>query len=424
MVTNRNSRNQQLRFRYLSDSGTVFTSTRTLGAYATLMLEDLVTGMFGAGDGRGPLEIKVLTDNTLPPVVVSRAFAQNPFGNLGSGLPADVEMSTDTVSMPGLFHDSQFRSNVSVTAGEREVWATFDLYRGDDGLVASGVQRRIAAGTQEQWSVEQLFRGQAAEGVPMTVRVTPSAPALIFASLVDNASTDSAVALGKQPSVSWVIPVAAHLPGAEGTFWSSSLSMWNSTARTAWVDLEYLPEKTDNSGGGLRTGYIRLDPGATRTLEDVLYDRFGIEDGKGVLVMEATYPITVTSRVFTGGPQGGSSGNGVRSVTSQALRPGEMVLPGVRVADGFRTNIGLVTGDRWVRFDLELRNGDGSRLASRTLDVPPRTVRQWSVQQLFSSGYRDPDPVGAVLVSANDDALAYMTIIDGTSQDPVFVMPQ
>jgi hypothetical protein len=272
--------------------------------------------------------------------------------------------------------------------------------------------------------VEQLFRGQAAEGVPMTVRVTPSAPAVVFASLVDNASTDSAVALGKQPSTSWVIPVVAHLPGAESTFWSSSLSMWNSTGTTTWVDLEYLPEKTDNSGGGLRTGYIRLDPRATRTLEDVLYDRFGIEDGKGVLVIEATNPITATSRVFTGGPQGGSSGNGVRSVPASALETGDMVLPGVRVADGFRTNIGLVTGSGWVTFDLELRDGDGSLLAARSRDVPPRTVRQWSVQELFGSGYRDPDPVGAVLVSANGDALAYMTIIDGTSQDPVFVMPQ
>ncbi len=83
-----------------------------------------MSSLFGAGDGKGPLSIEVLTQGTEPPVVVSRAYSENAFGNLGSGLPADVQPSTAVVAMPGLFHDGDFRSNIAVTAGDQEVWAT------------------------------------------------------------------------------------------------------------------------------------------------------------------------------------------------------------------------------------------------------------------------------------------------------------
>ncbi len=384
-----------------------------------------MVSLFGAGDGKGPLDVEVLTQGTMPPVVVSRAYSENAFGNLGSGLPADVQPSMETVAMPGLFHDGDFRSNIAVTAAETDVWATFDLYRGLDGLVAGSVQRKIDAGAQKQWSVQQLFPGQADDGVPMTVRVSLSQPGITFASLVDNASTDSAVFLGKEPASTWVVPVVAHLPGAEDTFWSSSVAIWNSKGSNTVLDLEYLPEKTDNSGGGILGPLVFLGPYATTNLDDVLFNDFGIDNGKGVLVVESSQPITVTSRVFTDGPQGGSSGNGVRTVPIAAMQTGTSVLPGVRMLDGFRTNVGFVTGDQGTTFDCTLYDADGTVRAQGTVTVPARSLKQRSVEQIFgSSGYQIPDPVGMITVESSVEFLTYLTVIDGTSQDPVFVMPQ
>ncbi len=425
VVTNRNPKLQQLRFTYFSSDKARYEVTRTLPAFATLLLEDLVKSLFGAGDGKGPLTVEVLTQGTEPPVVVSRAYSENTFGNLGSGLPADVTASTAVVAMPGLFSDDELRSNIAVTADAADVVATFDLYRGSEGMVTGGVTRKIEAGEQKQWSIAQLFRNWSLDGVPMTVRVSLSQPGIAFASLVDNASTDSVVYLGKEPARTWVVPVVAHLSGEEGTFWSSSVAIWNAEGTTTTVDLEYLPEKTDNSDGGLRAALIYLGPHTTRNLDDVLYNEFGIDDGKGVLVVDGNQPITVTSRVFTDGPQGGTSGNGVRTVPVSAMKSGTAVLPGVRMVDGYRTNVGFVTGGQGTTFTCKLYDSDGTLRKQGSVTVPAWSLKQRSVEQIFGgSGYQVPDPVGMITVESAADFLAYLTVIDGTAQDPIFVMPQ
>jgi hypothetical protein len=426
-ISNRNSIAQTVRFTYQTPNKASFSRNRTLAGFATLLLEDLVQDLFRAGEGRGPLEVEVVSGGKKAPVVVSRAYSENSFGDLGSGLPADVQPSTNVVSMPGLFHDNDFRSSVAVTAGDQAVWATFELYRGNDGKIAGGVQRKVEAGEQNQWFVSKLFGDVGRQGVPMTVRVTLSKAGIAYASIADNASTDSAVFLGKQPATKWIVPAVARIPGSGGTFWSSSVSLWNTTGNLAWVDLEYLPEKTNNSSGGVFAARFSLNSYQSKTIADVLDDKFGIQNGKGTLSIEKTRPTTVTSRVFTDCevcPQGGTSGNGVRTVPAVALTSGKKVLPGVRILDGFRTNIGVITGDKSVSFTFDLRDQGGTLRSSAFKTVPPRTLQQWSIGKLFGSGFVEPDPAGSIVISANRPYLTYLTVVDGSSQDPVFVMPQ
>ena len=402
------------------------TVTRFLPAMASLFFEDIVPRLFGAQDGRGPLRMISNGTGDLFPVVVSRTYAERSFGNFGSGVPADVIPDAGTVSMPGLLADSAYRSNVSVTADVgAPVVATFELFRGADGLVGSNVQRTVPAGEQEQWSLDGLFHRLAQDGVPMTVRVTLDQPGVASASIVDNASTDSAVIFGKQPSTGWIVPVVAHLPGEDDTEWTSDVSLWNASGGPVTVHLEYLPENTDNSAAGVTSPEIHLAAFESLTLEDVVLNRFGIDNGKGTLLIEASGSVTVTSRVATAGPNGGTSGNGVRTVHAGAWSKTRTMLPAVRMRDGFRTNVGFVTGPEAITFHCELFNANGTLVAEGSVDVEPRSLRQLSVEEIFgSSGYTIPDPVGAIIVEGDGDFLAYLTVIDGTSQDPVFVMPK
>lgn len=422
-VANRNSISQQVQFTYLPDKGKKLAKTRILRPYSTLLLKDIVKNLLGGEDGKGPLQIDVLTEDTEPPSVISRTYAARTFGNLGSGLPADVEPSTGEFTMPGLIHDADYRSSVAVVAGpDEDVSAHFQLYRGLDGGVSGLEKRVIKAGTLGQWSVEKLFPGKIRDGQAMTVKVILSKPGIAFATFVDNASTDSAVFLGKRSGDSWIVPAVAHSPGKDDTLWSSVVTLWNASSSVTEIELEYLPENADNSSGGIDAAPFLLGGYDTYSLEDVLRTRFGITKGKGALVIRATKPITVTSRVSTAGPGGGTSGNGVRTVHETELIDGEIVLPGVRMLNGFRTNVGVVTGNAWATMEFRLRDSDGILLGRRFLEVPPRSLKQLSMTKLFGNDLTPPDPAGSLVVTSGTEFLAYLTVIDGSSQDPLFMM--
>jgi hypothetical protein len=51
-------------------------------------------------------------------------------------------------------------------------------------------------------------------------------------------------------------------------------------------------------------------------------------------------------------------------------------------------------------------------------------MQQWGVGKLFGKNFVEPDPAGSIVVSGDRPYLTYMTVIDSSSQDPVFVMPQ
>ncbi len=423
VVANPTDRHTVVDLRYQPGGRPAVELSRSLPPWATLFFEDIVGSLFKAGDGRGPLGITA-RDDGVRPVVVSRTYAVRPFGNLGSGLPSDIDPEVGTVSIPGLIDDADYRSNVSVTAaGGEAVRATFELFRGSDELVGS-VSRTIPAGEQEQWKLGTLFAGEMRSGVPMTVRVTLDRPGIANASMVDNLSTDSAVVVGKQPSPSWIVPAVVHSPGRDGTEWTSAVSLWNASGGPVTVDLELLPD----AGSGKPTppaAEIVLEAFETRVLVDPVFELFAIDDGAGALRVEASGSIVAASRVATAGPDGGTSGNGVRTVLGGGWSADSLVLPGARMLDGFRTNVGFVAGPESVELVCTMLNGNGSVAAEATVNLPASSFLQRSVPQLFGAGgFPVPDPVGTIVIRGDGEFLAYLTVIDGTSQDPVFVMPR
>jgi hypothetical protein len=400
--------------------------TYTLGAYWTLLFEDVVKGVFAAGDGRGPLRIETRTGGAAVPVVASRTFAETPFGNIGQGIPAVAHPRAGAFFLTGLRHDDDFRCNVAVTATtDGDVTATFLLFRGSDGRVQGSAQRVVTAGQQGQWSIAELFPGDSLPDVPMTVQVVLSSPGVTYASVVDNASSDAVTHIGAQTSRDWIVPAVARVSGAQGTFWYSDLAIANPGESHAMVDLEYLPEGRDNSGGGFHASTLLVPSSTTWTIEDVAHELFGVQDGKGVLRVRATQNIVVASRVYTSGPNGGAMGHGLQAVSPDVLRPDARVLSGVRTRGGFRTNVGVVTGEVPALVRFRLRAEDGVQVGETYKEVPARSMRQWSVSNMFGEDLlRKPDPAGSLVVDANADAFAYLVVVDGSSQDPVLFVPE
>ncbi len=425
-IANPTNRSAVLEMTYQPAGGSEITVSRSLPGSSTLIFPDIVGGLFGSSDGKGPLRVLSNDTDGEDPVIVTRTYAQQSFGNLGSGLPSDQVPGADTVSMPGLVNDMWFRSNVSVTAGSgADVSATFELFRSNEGLVGSGVQRTVTAGEQGQWRVSELFPNLGYSALPMTVRVTMDQAGIANATVIDNSSTDSAVVLGKGPSSNWTVPVAAREIGKSGSPWTSELSLWNASGGPVVATIEYHAENDKVPGGPWPPVDVQLDAFETVRIDDVLLTLFAVVNGTGSLAIEASGSITASSRVSTAGPNGGTSGNGVRTVTSTEWSNDKAVLPGVRMLDDYRTNVGLVTGNQAMSFNCKLLNGNGVVAAETTVTVAARSMRHLSVEELFGSGgYNPPNPVGTIVVEGDGTFLAYLTVIDGSSEDPIFVMPR
>jgi hypothetical protein len=188
------------------------------------------------------------------------------------------------------------------------------------------------------------------------------------------------------------------------------------------VTLDYLPEGRDNSSGGTASTSVTLGPFATVTIPDLVGTRFGVTQGKGSLAITSSMPVIAASRCYTTRALGGTLGFGAPALRPTALHSATRTLPGVRVLDGYRTNLGLFTGAAGANVTLRLRNASGALLATNsTLWVPPRSLVQLSLGDAFP-GAPAPSPVGAVEVQTNAPLGAYLSVVDGSSQDPILVL--
>lgn len=421
-VSNPSDHDLPLQLEY-TRSGTTTPTTRTLdlGPRETRLLPDILKTFFQVGDGRGSL--RVIPPVSGPsPAVASRTYAAEPDGNLGQGLPALPLQPAGVTTIPGLFADNAYRSNVAITAGDRDVTAVMNIYRGSDGRIGGTVRRDVTAGSQEQWALSDLFPGVAVAGVPMSVQVSTDEPAIVYASLADQSSQDSVFLMANTPAEDWLVPVVAHNSGLQGTFWRSDVAVLNRNAGPAVLTLEYLPEGQDNSGGGSVASFT-VPPYGTAMLADVTATLFDVTSGKGSLHVSSTQPVSLSSRTYTNRTDGSTYGHGSPPLAPAALSAAPRTLPGVRHGNGYRTNIGLATGTTGANVALVLRDADGHTIAERSLWVPPRSLVQKTLPTAFP-GAVPPAEVGSIEVSPDAPVAAYLAVVDESSQDPIlFLLP-
>lgn len=392
-----------------------------LAPRASVWLPDVMSGLLGLGDGRGSMRI-VPPPSGPRPAVFSRTYSAADTGNLGQGIPSVLPFAAGTYYVTGLFQDSDYRTNIGLTAGENGAQATFDLLTEAGTLVASAGPFTLNANDQQQWQLPTLFPVGVTPGTPMTVRITLTGSGIPYGSVVDQRSLDSVFLLAEAAASEWSIPISAHNPGQDGTFWRTDLFIHNPTASNVGVTAEYLPANTDNAGGGQVAIIAALQPGGCVRVADVLGVMFGVTNGKGALVVSGGgASIVLASRTYTTRVSGGTLGQGVPAIQLGSISTTTRVLSGIRVDTVNRTNIGLVSLSGSATVDLVLRDADGTVLGSRSgFWIPPRSVVQLSFADAFP-GAAAPNPVGSLEVTPHAPVVVYLSIIDGTSQDPSFV---
>jgi CubicO group peptidase (beta-lactamase class C family) len=220
---------------------------------------------------------------------------------------------------------------------------------------------------------------------------------------------------GNVPAESWVAAVA-HADGAQGSVWRTDVGLLNRSSLASRVRLRL---STETYVDDLE---LDLAPGELRMVEDVV-DAMGAT-GTGALRVFASEPVMVSSRTFSTGTEGtfGQYLGGV--ATPDGLRTGESaVLVQLREDATARSNIGLLNGGRRAaRVRLELFDGSGYLIATKTRKVPARCRIQLDRPlRLFGRKSNIPQGYAAVTVLDGVEVLAYGSVIDNATNDPTTI---
>jgi hypothetical protein len=221
------------------------------------------------------------------------------------------------------------------------------------------------------------------------------------------------------------VAAAAHAPGANGTFFTTDLTVLNaSPAATASVSLSFL-----RTGGGGNSGpptvTREIPPGAQLAVVDVLRTLFGTT-GAGAIRVVSEVPVAVAS--VTGTPAGdlapgGRFGLGVPGRRREtALLRGR--IPGITVDAALRTNVGVLNpGPAPISIHLRLSGSTGENLAEGSIALGPLGHFQASTIAAYL-GITAPLRNASLLLSSASPFFAYATVIDQVTGDGSWVEPE
>jgi hypothetical protein len=212
-----------------------------------------------------------------------------------------------------------------------------------------------------------------------------------------------------------IIPVAGHLPGANGTSWTTDVSLTNNTAFPVVVELVFRTED-----GVARTRSIPLGAHQSALLDDAVGpDRFpGVNPASwlGQLEVRSSGDVSATAHIFTRDAGGGTFGSTYDDFDPSVLSTSGTIA-GLIFSSHFRSNVALANpGDRMSAFDYMLRREDGSVAASRHVDVPAHTTRQLSIGDDVVASLDDRR--FSLTWTASSSGYVVASVVDNKSGDP------
>ena len=221
-------------------------------------------------------------------------------------------------------------------------------------------------------------------------------------------------------------PGAASATGAEGAFFVTDVRLYNpDPSETITVFLSFLDRDVDNSN--VPEMSVNIAPRSGEAFNDILASFFGLSEVAGAIRMRSDTLFYATSRTFNLGGAEGTFGSFIPGISpDDAVGSGILLQIMNDPADtGFRTNVGFTNPNlQAVTATVRVFDADtGELLGERDRELPPRTFSQ--IDNVFRFvGERNRVTINATVeFTADSPVLAYATVIDNTSNDPIFVLP-
>ena len=217
------------------------------------------------------------------------------------------------------------------------------------------------------------------------------------------------------------VPAVAHVEGKFGSFWTSDLWIYHQGATV--IHLWLNKPGQDNLDG--ESVVVNLDEPVV-FIPDVIGTLFGTE-GSGSLHYIADGPVTVTSRTWTPGEEGGSygltlPGEPVAAASFAGSGQAGALRVVVNQRSGFRANFGVVNvSPVAITVLVEIFTADGELApgdSSFTLDIAPYGMAQVNdILKRLPAGQRDGLIIRAGVTSDEGAVFSYLTDVDNTTND-------
>jgi streptogramin lyase len=215
-----------------------------------------------------------------------------------------------------------------------------------------------------------------------------------------------------------ILPVVGSTPGANGTFFRTSVQL-NNPGTTAMTGRIVFHRSGSSASGSDPALPYSLSPGQTLSIADLLpaMGRSGLGSAD-IEITSGAVPVA-TARVFNdAGPSGTTGFTEEAMRAEEALRAGQtgvlLIPPEFRVA---RFNVGVRTLEEGASVNFTLRNAAGAVLGSSTRVFPPDYHEQQGTVG-FLRVFEAP-PGGSIAIAvASGSAIFYGATVDNTTGDP------
>ncbi|MGA8807266.1 MAG: proprotein convertase P-domain-containing protein [Thermoanaerobaculia bacterium] len=373
-----------------------------------MALDDVVAATMRT-NGIGQLEFLGDTDAL---VITSRTFTRANGGTYGQFIPAVSTTESAAIEyLPRIQSTLNFRTNIG-----------FAETAGGSGTVRVTLFDSASGSVISQQDLAVLPFGQmqlpAASGALITaeLRVTSGDARIVgYSSVIDNRTGDPIYVPAAAPRPGTFSAPVISQPGVN-TFWRSDVFL------SALGDSggSYLLTYTDAVTAERVVKFGTVGAHEVLALDDIVATFFG-RTGFGSVRAELDGGLVATSRTATSSP-GGTYGQFIPLRFADLGGPRELLH--IERSSAFRTNLGaLNTGglDEVVRFTLY--DAAGHALGSTDRTVGALGVTQFSVEEMTTA----PIAGGRVeveVLTSNGHALAWASVVDNATGDPIFVPAQ
>lgn len=217
----------------------------------------------------------------------------------------------------------------------------------------------------------------------------------------------------------YVLPAVASASGEFGAYFRTDVTLVNPYVFHD-VDVRIWLLRNDADNTVAPVAGVRLKPTETLVLRDVVSSLFA-ETGGASLVLSSTDGLvfSCSARTYTG--TAGTNGFAGPGHAVAHVGRAEVITPGLRSGQGFRTNLGLVSLSTFpVTVDVNVFGPSGG-LGTKRITLPPWGRTQFRVSEIAPDFENAWALWSGVTSSVGASWIPFATVIDNTSGDSVYV---